>query len=204
MDGLTAWELFALLLYEVAHLLGRVDVDQTAMRALDHVVVVGNAQAVLPVVGVGIGQLVVLARSLVRDVEHAREVGYHLIFLETYCHHLRVVRVQLGRHLEGCLTKDGRTLVRIYHEAGRVGDPGQGKDALIRNLGTQQFLDKSLVQLCSSKNLKFEEDPLEHSVVRPLSNLVAHLSNLSLEFSLLLLSLQLAVLESLEDLLGFG
>jgi hypothetical protein len=40
-------------------------------------------------------------------------------------------------------------------------------------------------------------------VVRPLSNLVAHLSNLSLEFPLLLLSLQLSVLESLEDLLGF-
>jgi len=44
------------------------------MRTLNDMMVVRNAETVLPIVSVGIRQLVELTTCLIRDVEHALEV----------------------------------------------------------------------------------------------------------------------------------
>jgi hypothetical protein len=97
-------QLFTFLLHKVAHLLSRVYIYESPVSALYHVTLIGNAQAVLPVIRVGIRELVVFAGRLIRYVEHAREMRNHLVLLEADRHHLRVVRVQLCGHLEGRLT----------------------------------------------------------------------------------------------------
>jgi len=53
------------------------------MGTLDDMGVVGDAETVLPVVGIGIRQLVILTRGLIRDVEHGLVVGDQFVFLET-------------------------------------------------------------------------------------------------------------------------
>ena len=63
------------------------------MCTLNNVIIIGNAQAVLPIVGVGISKLVILAASLIRYVEHACEVGDHLVLLESDGNHLCVIGV---------------------------------------------------------------------------------------------------------------
>lgn len=45
------------------------------MSSLYYVVLIRHAETVLPVVGVGVGQLVELAMRLIRDVLHALEMS---------------------------------------------------------------------------------------------------------------------------------
>jgi hypothetical protein len=70
------------------------------MCPLDDVLIIGHAHAVLPIVGVSIRQLIELTLRLITDVIHALEVGNHPIFLETNCHKLGIVGVQLGTNLK--------------------------------------------------------------------------------------------------------
>lgn len=63
------------------------------MSTLDDMVVIRDAHTVLPVVSIGIGQLVELALRLITDVVHALIVSDHAIFLKTNCHHLTVTRI---------------------------------------------------------------------------------------------------------------
>ena len=61
LDSLAPGELLALLLHEVAHLLSRIDVDETSMSTLNDMALIRHAHVVLPVIRVGIGQLIELA-----------------------------------------------------------------------------------------------------------------------------------------------
>ena len=79
---MAAWDLLTFLLNEVADLLCRVDVEKTSVSSLDKMGIVRHAHAVLPVVCIGVSQLVELAVRLIGYVEHALILSEHLIFLE--------------------------------------------------------------------------------------------------------------------------
>ena len=49
-NSLTARKLLALFMHEIAHLLGRIHVNETTMCTLDNMIVIRNAEAVLPVI----------------------------------------------------------------------------------------------------------------------------------------------------------
>jgi hypothetical protein len=63
------------------------------VSTLDNVVVIWDAHAVLPIVGVSVCQLVELAGGLIRDIEHALVMGYHSVFLKADSHELGVTWV---------------------------------------------------------------------------------------------------------------
>ena len=81
-NSLTARKLLALFLHEIAYLLGRVHINETAMCTLDNMIVIRNAETLLPVICVGISQLIILSCCLIGNVEHALIVSYHPILLE--------------------------------------------------------------------------------------------------------------------------
>ena len=86
------------------------------MRTLNYVIVIRNAHAVLPVVSVGIGQLIVFATGLIRYVKHASKVRNHLILLKSDSHHLCIIRIEFCGNLECGLAQYGRSLVGVDHE----------------------------------------------------------------------------------------
>ena len=79
---MTSRKLLALFLHEIADLLSRVHINETAMCTLDNMIVIRNTEAVLPVICVGIRQLIILSCCLIGNVEHALIVSYHPILLE--------------------------------------------------------------------------------------------------------------------------
>jgi hypothetical protein len=127
-DSLSTWELLTLLLDEVADLLSGVHVDNTSMSTLDDVIIIWNAKAMLPIVGIGIGQLIVLASSLIRDIEHTLVVCYHLVLLEPKCYNLRIVRVELSQSLKVCFRYNSSSLVGINNQSSAIWHSSHGKD----------------------------------------------------------------------------
>jgi hypothetical protein len=81
-NSLTARKLLALFLHEIADLLGRVHINEAAMCTLDNMIVIRNAETVLPVICVGIRQLIILSCCLIGNVEHTLIVSYHPILFE--------------------------------------------------------------------------------------------------------------------------
>ena len=122
-DSLAAWELLALFLHEIADLLGRVHIYEAAMSTLDNMIVIRDAEAVLPVIRVGIRQLIVFPRGLIGDVEHALIVRYHPILLEAYGYDLRIIGVKFSQSLESSLGDNGGTLVCIHYDSAGVWHP---------------------------------------------------------------------------------
>ena len=144
-DSLTTWKLLALFLNEIANLLGRVHINESSMRTLDNMIVVRDAEAVLPVICVGIRQLIILPRSLIGNVKHALIVRYHPILLEANCDDLRIVRVKFSQSLESPLGDDGGTFVGINHDPASVWHPSKGEDALLTNLCLQKALNEAVI-----------------------------------------------------------
>lgn len=53
------------------------------MGSLYYMVIVRYTHAMLPIIRVSIGQLIELTQWLIRYVEHARVMSYHLVLLES-------------------------------------------------------------------------------------------------------------------------
>ena len=102
-DCLTTWKLLALFLHEIADLLCRVHIHEPTMCTLDNMIVIRDAEAVLPVICVGIRQLIILSRSLIGNIEHALIMRNHPILLEADGDDLRVVGVKFSQSLESSL-----------------------------------------------------------------------------------------------------
>ena len=144
-DSLTTWKLLALFLHEIAGLLGRVHINEPAMCTLDNMIVIRDAEAVLPVICVGIRQLIILPRSLIGNVEHALIVCNHSILLEADGDDLRIVGVKFSQSLESPLGDNRGTFVCIHHDPASVWHSSKGKDALLTNLCLQKALDKAVI-----------------------------------------------------------
>ncbi len=66
------------------------------MGALHHMMLIRYANTMLPIICVGICQLIVLTTCLIGDIEHASEMNYHLLLLESHGYHLRICGLQLS------------------------------------------------------------------------------------------------------------
>ena len=93
------------------------------MCTLNNMIVIRDAEAVLPVICVGIRQLIILSCSLIGNVEHALIVRNHPILLEADGYDLRIVRVKFSQSLESPLRDDGGTFVGINHDPASVWHP---------------------------------------------------------------------------------
>jgi len=63
------------------------------MSSLYNVIFIRDTQTVLPIICISIGQLIILAGSLIRNIEHTLVMSNHLILLETKSNHLRIIRL---------------------------------------------------------------------------------------------------------------
>lgn len=142
---MTAWKLFALFLHEIADLLSRVHINETAMCTLDNMIIIWDTEAVLPVICVGIRQLIVFSSCLIGNVEHALIMSYHPILLEADGNNLRIVRVKLSQSFESSLRDNGGTFICIYHDPAGVWHPSKGKDTLLTNLCLQKALNEAVI-----------------------------------------------------------
>jgi hypothetical protein len=115
------------------------------MCTLDNMIVIRNTEAVLPVICVGIRQLIILSCCLIGNVEHTLIVSYHPILLEADGNDLRIVRVKLSESLESSLRDNGGTLVCIHHYPACVWHPSKGKDTLLTNLCLQKALNETVI-----------------------------------------------------------
>lgn len=101
----------------------------------------------LPVVGVGVSQLVELALGLVAYVVHALIMCDHPVLLEPDGHQLTVIGVEFGSDLEGGLADNGCAFIRVDHQAAwGLRHLGNGVDALIAQLGVEEALYESIIQ----------------------------------------------------------
>jgi hypothetical protein len=144
-DCLTTWKLLALFLHEITNLLCRVHINEPAMSTLDNMIFIRNADAVLPVICVGIRQLIILSCSLIGNVEHALIVRNHPILLEADGDDLRIVRVKFSQSLESSLGDNRGTFVGINHYPASVWHPSKGEDALLTNLCFKKALDEAVI-----------------------------------------------------------
>jgi hypothetical protein len=144
-DSLPAWKLLAFFLHEIADLLGRVHINEAAMCTLDNMIVIRDAEAVLPVISIGIRQLIIFSCGLIGNVEHTLIVSYHPIFLEANGYDLRIIGVKLSQSLESPLRNNGGTLVCIHYDSACVRHPSKGKDALLTDLCLKKAFNEAVI-----------------------------------------------------------
>jgi len=111
---LTTRKLLTFLLYEIAHLLSWVNINQTTVSSLDYMMFIWDAHAMLPIIGICVCKLVKFALWLIWYVVHALIMSYHLVFLKSNCYKLRVVRIQLSNHFECSFTYNSGSSISIY------------------------------------------------------------------------------------------